>query len=75
MERIRNGRDVRKLLRKNDIEIRSCKGSHRVATMPNGSKLVYHEHGEYGKGMRCKIIKALTAAGLLLMAACFLELI
>lgn len=63
--RVKNGREVTTILRRNGCEIRNGKGSHRVATMPDGSKLTYHDHGEYGPGIASKITKALVAAGFL----------
>jgi predicted RNA binding protein YcfA (HicA-like mRNA interferase family) len=62
---VRNYRDVEKALRRGGISWTKCKGSHRKARLPNNTTLVYHSHGEYGKGIACKITKVLTAAGLL----------
>jgi len=56
---IRNVEDARQ------VDIRNGKGSHRIATLPNGRVLTYHVHGELRPGIRCKFIKALAAAGLL----------
>lgn len=64
---VRNSRDIEKALRRHDIPWEECKGSHRKAQLPDGSTLVYHTHGEYGKGIACKLTKILTAAGLLAM--------
>lgn len=63
---IEDGVDVTRLLAKNNCDIRRGKGSHVVAVLPNGQKLTYYEHGEFPKGMKCFIIKALTYAGLLI---------
>ena len=71
--KIRDSRDVDRILNKNNCPIRSCNGSHKVATLPDGNKLTYSNHGEYGPGAACKIYKALKAAGLLtiiLLALC-----
>jgi hypothetical protein len=61
----KNARELEKILRQNGCDIRNGKGTHRMATLPNGDLFPYHVHGEYGKGIRRKFAKALAAAGLL----------
>lgn len=63
--RIKNGRDVEKAVLSQGGTIRQGKGSHAVATCPNGDKVTYHYHGEYGTGIRVKIVKALVKGGIL----------
>jgi len=63
--KIRDYRDIERILDRNDIPHRNCDGSHRVAVLPDGHKLVYHNHHEYGAGLACKFTKILIAAGLL----------
>lgn len=62
--KIKRGRDITKLLRRNGCQVRNGKGSHVVGTLPNGDKITYY-HGELSPGMRRQAIKILTAAGLL----------
>ena len=76
--KIRNGRDVTRLLEKEGCEIRMGKGSHRVAKLPNGTKLSYYEHGDFPPGTRSMIVKMLKLAGFavtiyLVLAACGLQ--
>jgi predicted RNA binding protein YcfA (HicA-like mRNA interferase family) len=61
--KIRNGRDVTRLLEKEGCEIRMGKGSHRVARLPNGQTLTYYEHGDFPPGIRSMIVKILKLAG------------
>lgn len=61
----KNDRQVRKVLRKNDCEWEECRGSHRKAQLPTKDVIVWHNHGEFGKGLACKLGKALAAAGFL----------
>mgnify|MGYP001205282328 CR=1 FL=1 len=70
---IRNSRDVTAILTKAKCPIRMCNGSHRVAQLPDGSKLTYADHDEYGPGTICKITKRLKAVGLLCLAMAFLS--
>jgi len=63
--KITNGEQVTRILTQNNISVRNCNGSHRVATLPNGTTITYHTHGDYGAGMSCKITKLLKIAGLL----------
>jgi hypothetical protein len=72
MNRIRNSRELEKCLKEADCEIRNGHGSHRVATLPDGSKLAYYESGEYPKGMAHKLAKILASAGLLILALAWL---
>ena len=65
LKTVRDYRDVEKALRRANITWTECKGSHRKASMPDGTVLVYHTHHEYGRGLACKLTKILTAAGLL----------
>lgn len=62
---VKNARDVERALRKGGCPIRQAGGSHRVGTLPDGRKITYPDHGEYGKGMSCKLSKLLIGAGLL----------
>ena len=62
---VKNHHDVEKALRRGGISWTKCKGSHRKARLPNDTILIYHSHGEYRRGIACKITKVLTAAGLL----------
>lgn len=66
MKKVKNGAQVTKILKKNGCEIRYARGSHRIATMPDGSRLTYHDHGEYGPGMACKITKILVGFGFMM---------
>ena len=70
---VRTPDQCRKILKKNNIEIHNCNGSHRKAELPNGSLLVYSDHGEWGRGLACKITKILAAAGLLAAIIAFWE--
>lgn len=62
---VKRGRDVTKILERNNVPIRNGKGSHRVARLPDGEVLTYYENGEFPKGIRRKYIKALLTAGFL----------
>jgi hypothetical protein len=70
----KNDRDVRKALRKGNVPWEECSGSHRKAKLPDGSVMVWHNHGEFGKGLASKLKKALLAAGLLGFAICALTI-
>jgi len=83
---IKHGRDITHLIEQYNysirdvedarrVDIRNGKGSHRVAMLPNGKVLTYHDHGELRPGIRCKFIKALKAAGLLAVLAIWVELL
>ena len=61
---IKKGRDVTKLLQKNDCPVRNGKGSHLVGTLPTGEKITYYA-GELSPGMKARAIKILTAVGFL----------
>lgn len=63
-KRLTRGRDVTKVLQRNDLPVRNGKGSHIVGTLPDGDKIVYY-HGELSKGVRRKLYKVLLTAGLL----------
>ena len=67
-KKIRNERDIKRAMRKGGWTIRNGRGSHFVGTSPDGKHRItaYNVHGrdEYPKGMRCKLEKALAAAGL-----------
>jgi len=65
--KIKNGRDVTRILKQHGCPIRNGKGSHRIATLPNGVVMTYHEHGEYKAGIRNKIVKTLARAGLVVV--------
>ena len=67
---IKNARQCERILDANDCPHRNGHGSHRVATLPDGSKFPYPDHGEWGKGLAAKITKILAAAGLLGAIAC-----
>ncbi len=69
---IHNARECERVLRANDCPYRNGSGSHRVATLPDGSKLPYPDHGEWGKGLARKITKILAAAGLLGLVSCMI---
>ena len=60
-------RDVQTVLNQNDVEWQECAGSHRKAKLPNNDMIVWHNHGEFGKGLASKLKKALVAAGLLVL--------
>ena len=72
--RVKNGRDVEKAVLRAGGEVRRCKGSHGVATCPNGAKVTYHYHGEYGPGIRSKIVKALVRGGVLVAVLVYVAL-
>lgn len=67
---IRNARECERVLRAHDCPYRNGSGSHRVATLPDGSKLPYPDHGEWGKGLAHKITRILIAAGFLGLVSC-----
>jgi hypothetical protein len=66
---IRTPRDVKTLPRRKNCIIREGKGSHFVVITETGHRIPARNHGGDGKpykpGMRCKIVKALAASGLL----------
>jgi hypothetical protein len=64
---VRDARDVERALRRGGCAIRNGKGSHRVATLPDGSALTYYDHGEYPPGTRRMLTNALLKAGLILL--------
>ena len=66
-KRVRNGREVDRILDRHGCSRRRCKGSHAVGTLPDGTKLTYHYHGEYRPGIATKITKVLARAGLLIL--------
>lgn len=61
--RIKDGRDVTRLLTHNGCPVRNGHGSHRVARLPNGTTMTYYEGKEFPGGMLHAILKALRAAG------------
>jgi predicted RNA binding protein YcfA (HicA-like mRNA interferase family) len=61
---VKNGREVEKILARNGCSFRRAKGSHAIGTLPDGSKMTYHYHGNYGTGIARKITKSLLRAGL-----------
>lgn len=63
-KKIKRGRDITKVLRRNGCEYRNGKGSHMVGTLPDGQKITYYR-GELSPGMRRKAIKLLSGVGLL----------
>lgn len=66
IKNVKDDRAVRKALRKGDCSWEECRGSHRKAYLPKtGEVIVWHNHGEFKKGLACKLRKALLAAGLL----------
>ena len=69
---IRNARDVKAIASHAGCTIRNGKGSHFVIIAPDDTRITAHNHGGDGKpyepGMRCKIVKALAAAGLVALA-------
>ncbi len=71
-EMVRDARQCERVLRAHGCPIRNGSGSHRVATLPNGAKLTYPDHGEWGSGLASKITRLLAAAGLLGIAACMI---
>lgn len=56
-------------------DVRNCSGSHRVVTFPDGTKFAIPEHGELGKGLRCKILKKFLAFTLAAAAAVLLVIL
>ncbi|MFW6184452.1 MAG: type II toxin-antitoxin system HicA family toxin [Chloroflexota bacterium] len=66
--KVKRGRDVTKILRRNGCRVRDGKGSHRIAYLPNDEVMTYYENGEFPTGMRRKIIKTLSAVGFLVFA-------
>jgi hypothetical protein len=73
--KIETGRDVTRLLARHGCDVRRAAGSHIVGRLPNGQNVVYYD-GELSVGVRCKLVKALAAAGLLMaLTALFLALI
>ncbi len=70
MKKIRDARECERVLREHGCPIRNGSGSHRVATLPDGTKLTYPDHGEWGPGLAAKITKILAAAGLILIGGC-----
>ena len=74
--KIHDGRDVTKILSRAECQIRNGNGSHRVATLPDGTKFTYYEHGDFPPGMLHMVVKTLVKAGLLvavLSALCWLS--
>ncbi len=63
--KIIKGRDVTKALNRKGCRIRRGKGSHIVGELPGGGSVVYYD-GTLSKGVRCKVIKALRRAKVLL---------
>lgn len=65
---VRNAADVETVLRAAQRPIRQAAGSHLVTVLPDGRRMVYHQHGEYGSGLGRKLFKILSAAGLITAA-------
>jgi len=72
---VRSAGEVELVLLAAGRPIRRAAGSHKVAVLPDGRRMAYHEHGEYGSGLGRKLFKILASAGLLTMAAAIAALL
>jgi predicted RNA binding protein YcfA (HicA-like mRNA interferase family) len=63
---IRDGKELEKIVKKAGYEVQECAGSHRKVIVPGQTPIVYHTHGETGKGLACQWTKRLKQLGLIL---------
>lgn len=74
--RIRTDRDADSYLIRGGCEVLRQSGSHKIYEHPDsGTMFVVPQHGELKKGLRLALIRAIQAAGLMLILAIGLFLI
>ena len=68
LEQLRKGSEFIGYARQHGAEVRPGHGSHNIVRTEKGMAVVPVHAGDLGKGLRCKIVKAFLAIGLVLSA-------